>query len=64
MIRIDPLTEDGKFDTDFFGSEDYNLYRAKVEWYVIQEGFNLDQQTHIIQLLDRFWQVQITPFNV
>lgn len=63
MIRIDPLTEDGKFDTEFFGSDEYNRYRARVEWYVIQEGFNLEQQTHIIQLLDRYWQVQITPFN-
>lgn len=63
MIRIDPLTEDGKFDTEFFSSDDYNKYRARVEWYIIQEGFNLEYQTHIIQLLDHFWQVQITPFS-
>lgn len=63
MIRIDPLTEDGKFDTEFFGSDEYNAYRARVEWYVMQEGFHLEQKTHILQLLDRFWQVQITPFG-
>lgn len=62
MIRIDPLTDEGKFDTEFFGSKEYAAYRAKVEWYVLQEGFNLEQKTHILQLLDRFWQVQITPF--
>ena len=36
MIRIDPLTEEGKFDTDFFGSQEYNSYRSRVEWYVLQ----------------------------
>lgn len=63
MIRIDPLTEDGDFDTEFFGSKEYSSYRARVEWYVKQEGFDLEIKTHIIQLMDHFWQIQITPFN-
>ena len=63
MIRIDPLTEEGKFDTDFFGSPEYNSYRSRVEWYVLQEGFDLEIKTHVMCLLDRYWQVQITPFD-
>lgn len=63
MIRIDPLTDEGKFDTDFFGSAEYPAYRARVEWYVKQEGFDLEMKIHILCLMDHFWQVQITPFN-
>lgn len=63
MIRIDPLDDEGKFDTEFFGSKQYNGFRARVEWYVIQEGFNLEANTYILCLFNRYWQVQITPFN-
>lgn len=64
MIRIDPLTTEGRFDTDFYGSEDYHLYRAKVEWYIKQEGFELQADTYFLFLFDHYWQVQITPFQV
>jgi hypothetical protein len=63
MVRIDPLDTEGKFDTEFFGSAEYPLFRAKVEWYILQEGFDLEQQTHILCLFNRYWQVQITPFK-
>lgn len=64
MIRIDPLTEDGKFDSDFFGEKEYYRYRARVEWYIKQEGFDAEPQTYILSLMDHYWQIQITPFNV
>lgn len=63
MIRIDPLTDEGKFDAEFFGAKDYNQYRARVEWYIKQEGFSEEPNTYILCLLDKYWQVQITPFN-
>lgn len=64
MIRIDPLTEEGIFDTDFYGSSDYNLYRERILWYVKQEGFDLKPDTYFIFLVNHYWQVQITPFQV
>ena len=63
MIRIDPLADDGTFDTDFFGSDDYNLYRLKVEWYIKQEGFDKKPDTYFLHLVGHYWQVQITPFD-
>ncbi len=63
VVRIDPLTEDGAFDTEFFGSDDYNRFRSRVEWYIKQEGFDTTPGEYIMCVMDRYWQIQVTPFN-
>lgn len=63
VVRIDPLTEDGAFDTEFFGSNEYNRVRARVEWYIKQEGFDTTPGEHVMCLLDRYWLIQVTPFE-
>lgn len=59
IIRIDPLTYDGCFDTDFYGTEDYSLIRDKVLWYIKEEGFDLKPNTYFIEILNHCWQIEV-----
>lgn len=59
MIRIDPLTCEGRFDTEFYGTESYKEVRTKLEKYLKDEGFLERPDTYFIQILDHYWQVEI-----
>lgn len=58
-IRLDPLKENGTFDTDFYESEDFKYEAAVVEKYIIQEGFSDEKRQFSIRLLNREWWVSI-----
>lgn len=62
MLRIDPLTDTGVFDTEFFASNEYNAHRKLVEQYLEREGFDTTTDTITIQLGDHLWCVKNTPF--
>lgn len=62
MLRIDPLTETGVFDTEFFGSDEYPHHRKLVEQYLKAEGFDTTTDTIIIQLGDHLWSIRNSPF--
>lgn len=63
MFRIDPLTKEGVFDSDFFGSDEYPAISKKVEWYLHQEGFDSKDTEFVITLLDHLWVVKCKPFS-
>jgi hypothetical protein len=63
MLRIDPLTETGVFDTEFFGSNEYTHHRKLVEQYLKDEGFDTTTDTITIQLGDHLWCVRNTSFG-
>jgi hypothetical protein len=58
-IRIDPLTYDGRFDTEFYGSENYSSIRDKISWYIQQEGFDSMPDTYFLQLYGHYWQIEV-----
>lgn len=60
MLRIDPLTESGTVDGEFFGSEEYAAHRNAVEKYLKDEGFEEITKPITIKLLDRLWSVRNT----
>lgn len=62
MLRIDPLTDSGVFDTEFFASEEYTAHRKLVEQYLKNEGFDTTSDTIIIQLGDHLWSIRNSPF--
>jgi len=64
MIRIDPLTVEGRFDTDFYGSEEYKSVRDKVLWYLKEEGFAERPDTYFMQLFDHYWQIEVSKKNL
>ena len=58
MFRIDPLTDTGTIDVDFFTSEEYTFYRKKLEIYLEAEGFDSLKGGFTIAMFDRFWYVK------
>ena len=58
-IRIDPLTFDGRFDTDFYSCEEYQTAKAKVLWYLKEEGFDVIPNTYFLYLYNHCWQIEI-----
>ena len=58
-IRIDPLKDNGTFDTDFYESSDYKCEASIVKKYIIDEGFAEDKRQFSIKLLEREWWVNI-----
>lgn len=63
MFRIDPLTEDGVFDGEFFGSKEYAAYAKKIEWYLKIEGFDTTTKEIVIRLLDHLWIIRAKPYK-
>lgn len=57
MLRIDPLTETGAFDTEFFASDEYGSHRNLVERYLENEGFDFLTEPIAIQIGDHWWNV-------
>ena len=60
MIRIDPLTFDGRFDMDFYGSDDYPKIKEKVLWYIKEEGFDKKPDIYFLNILNHYWQIEVT----
>ena len=63
MLRIDPLTETGVFDTEFFGSDEYPHHRKLVEQYLKAEGFENTSEPIVLQLGDHAWSIRYAPFG-
>lgn len=63
MFRIDPLTDDGVFDGEFYCSKEYTAYYKKVEWYLKVEGFNDIEKEIVIRLFDHLWIIKKAPFT-
>ena len=62
MLRIDPLTEKGTIDVDFFSSEEYIAHSKIVEKYLKDEGFETITEDFVIQIVDRLWSIRrISP---
>lgn len=58
MLRIDPITEKGTVDVDFFSSEEYQKYYRIVEKYLKDEGFDLLEEDFIIEIADHTWSIR------
>jgi hypothetical protein len=48
FYRIDPINEKGKFDLEFYESEEYNEHIEKLKHYLNSEGFNTISKSFII----------------
>lgn len=46
--RIDPIDEKGKFDHEFYESEEYNSHVDKLKHYLNTEGFNGSKEKFVI----------------
>jgi hypothetical protein len=64
MVRIDPLTEEGAFDTDTFNREDYYTLTDVLKRYLKAEGFNNSPGEYHITLPQNngpaCWLVKVT----
>lgn len=63
MLRIDPLTEKGIFDSEFYASKEYTEHYKLVKAYLEKEGFNDTSSTITIQLGDHLWCIRNTAFE-
>ena len=57
MFRIDPIKEDGSFDTDFYGSYDYVMFRKALEKYLKEEGFKNILEPIRFKFSNRLWLI-------
>jgi hypothetical protein len=57
VFRIDPIKEDGSFDTDFYGSYNYVMFRKALERYLKTEGFKEILEPMIFQFANRSWRI-------
>ena len=63
MFRIDPLTDDGVFDSEFYSSQEYTTFYKKVEWYLKMEGFDTTPNEIVIRMFDHLWIIKHNPFT-
>ena len=56
-MRTDPLTEKGKIDVNFFGSEQYDDEQKSLLKYLNLEGFASKEEMFVIDYRGRKWQV-------
>lgn len=56
-MRTDPLTDKGKIDVNFFGSEEYEDERKSLVKYLNLEGFSDKKENFVIEFRDRKWEV-------
>jgi hypothetical protein len=59
-FRTDPLTDDGKFDDDFFMSPFYETEKKCLVDYLILEGFENETDDFIIDFRSRRWHVLLS----
>lgn len=57
MYRTDPLTDDGKFDVEFFSSSEYEAEQKSLIRYLITEGFNQFDEEFVLDYRSRRWHV-------
>lgn len=57
MFRIDPLTENGAIDVEFYISDDYSKHKKILENYLKQEAFEDIEEPIVIQLQGQYWSV-------
>jgi hypothetical protein len=57
VFRTDPLTDDGKFDVDFFSSPYYKRDQENLIRYLYWEGFEAMKKPFIIDFQCRRWQI-------
>jgi hypothetical protein len=57
MFRTDPMTDEGKVDTEFFASAEYVAERECLVKYLYDEGFNLKEEEFVIDFKSRRWHV-------
>jgi len=57
VFRIDPIKENGSFDTDFYGSYDYASFRKALERYLKEEGFTEIKEPISFKFANRLWYV-------
>ena len=58
-IRIDPLTEDGAFDHEFYSSKEYTKIRNVVLHYLCAEGFDKEVGEHTVVIRDQCWYITV-----
>lgn len=63
MFRTDPLTDDGKFDNDFFISPFYKDEQKSLIEYLYLEGFELKTEDFIIDYRSRRWHIILSKKN-
>lgn len=65
-MRIDPITADGKFDTEFSASEDYDQVVDIFKKYLKAEGFSNNTGEYIIAVPIKngpaCWHVKVDGF--
>ncbi len=59
-MRTDPLTDDGKIDTEFFASCEYSEEQKSLVRYLKLEGFNDKTENFVIDYRSRRWHVTFT----
>ena len=56
--RTDPLTDDGKFDVDFFGSVHFEAEQKSLIRYLCLEGFSSMTEEFFIDYRSRRWHIK------
>jgi hypothetical protein len=56
--RTDPLTDDGKFDVDFFGSSEFETEQKSLVNYLNLEGFDKFEEEFVIDYRSRRWHIK------
>jgi len=57
IFRTDPLTDDGKFDVDFFASSEYVAEQKSLVRYLTTEGFAEINEEFVLDYRSRRWQI-------
>jgi hypothetical protein len=59
-MRTDPLTDDGKIDTEFFASMEYKEEQKSLVRYLNLEGFDTKKEKFVIDYRSRRWLISPT----
>lgn len=57
MFRTDPLTDDGRFDNEFFVSPFYEDEQRSLVKYLELEGFSEKKEDFVIDYKSRRWHI-------
>ena len=58
MYRTDPLTDDGNFDVEFFGSSHFEAEQKSLIRYLNEEGFSSIKEDFFIDYRSRRWHIK------
>ena len=62
MFRVDPLNDNGEFDSDFCGTPGYGKFEKHVINYLKAEGFDEKTEEFVISLFGHTWRCSVSPF--